>query len=166
MSLIPDNDPAPGSTPGWCTAHVNQYQRNEFRTGAKYRFDSVVYDAAGKQIAHTQREEVGDNGVIELTSCLPYALILQSGQKDEDLVGFKYAGQSWTCDDKDGGSHYCTLGNGKNYGYEVGDREGDMGFTCNAGPTDPPAHHTRLGVYLPARLSSYPSRFQRIGLVR
>jgi hypothetical protein len=132
MSLIPEDDPAPGFTPGWCTAHVNQYQRNEFRTGSKYVFDVVMYDPTGKQIGHVQREEVNDNGIIEISSHLPYLLILHAGQRDEDFVRFEYAGQSWTCDDNDGGVHQCTLGNGPRNGYENGDREGDMGWTCDA----------------------------------
>lgn len=138
MSLIPDDDPEPGFTPGWCTAHVNQYQRNQLRTGAKYRFDVIMYDGAGKQIGHTQREEVDDNGNLQINSRLPYGLILHSGQRDEDFVSFEYAGQSWSCDDNDGGAHSCTLGNGQENGYENGDREGDMGWSCDEGPTTPP----------------------------
>ncbi|KAF2635693.1 hypothetical protein P280DRAFT_473621 [Massarina eburnea CBS 473.64] len=138
MSIIPDDDPEPGFTPGWCTAHVNQYQRNEYRTGAKYRFDVVMYDAAGKQIGHTQRDEVDDSGTLTVTSRLPYVLILHSGQNDNDFVSFEYAGQSWSCDDNDGGDHSCTLGNGQEHGYENGDREGDMGWTCDTGSTTPP----------------------------
>ena len=137
MVLIPDDDPAPGFTPGWCTAHVNQYQRNEYRTGARYRFDVVIYDAAGKQLAHRQGEEVREDGIIEITSRLPSVLILQAGPNDNDFVSFKYAGQSWSCDDNDGGDHGCTLGNGEEHGYENGDREGDMGFSCDAGPSGP-----------------------------
>ncbi|KAL1595302.1 hypothetical protein SLS60_009992 [Paraconiothyrium brasiliense] len=142
VSIIADDDPAPGFTPGWCTAHVNQYQRNEFRTGARYRFDIVMFDAAKKQIGHIQREEVDENGEIHFESRLPSTLILRSGQKDEDFVSFEYAGQTWSCDNDDGGAHLCTLGNGKEHGYENGDREGDMGWTCDSPPpppTDTPA---------------------------
>lgn len=30
----------------------------------------------------------------------------------------------------DEGEHQCNLGEGKAHGFENGDREGDMGFTC------------------------------------
>ena len=131
MSIIPDDDPKSGFTPGWCTAHVNQYQRGEYRTGAKYRFDIVIYDADKKQIAHTQREEVDDDGTITMKTRLPHDLILRSGKNDNDFVSFEYNGVKWSCDDDDGGKHYCTLGNGPEHGYENGDREGDMGWTCD-----------------------------------
>lgn len=130
-SLIGDDDsPEGGYKPGWCTAHVAQYQRNEYGTGLRYAFDITLYDAEGNQIGHVQHKEVDEGGHLSMTSQLPYTLDLSSGQSDEDFVSFCYAGQCWTCDDGDGGNHGCTLGNGKENGYENGDREGDFGFTC------------------------------------
>lgn len=34
----------PGYTPGWCTMHVVQHQRNEYGVGADYAFDVVIFD--------------------------------------------------------------------------------------------------------------------------
>ena len=39
-----------GFTPGWCTMHVVQYQRNEFGVGAQYDFDVVIFEGAKKHI--------------------------------------------------------------------------------------------------------------------
>lgn len=138
MSIIPPDDPSPGYTAGWCTAHVNQYQRNEFGTGARYRFDVVMYDSVGKQIGHVQRAEVDENGHLSITSKLPFTLELSSGDNDQAFVSFAYNGQTWSCDDNDGGTHECTLGDGPEWGYENGDREGDMGWTCDPPPTTMP----------------------------
>lgn len=38
----PSNEP--GFTPGWCTMHVVQHQRNEYGVGADYAFDVVIFD--------------------------------------------------------------------------------------------------------------------------
>lgn len=130
MSLIDGESSIPGYTPGWCTAHVVQYQRNEFGTGANFAFDVVIHDYAGEQIGHIQHASVGDDGGLSVSSRLPAMLTLHAGGNDQDFVSFAYMGQSWTCDDNDGGPHACTLGNGQNYGYENGGRNGDLGFTC------------------------------------
>ena len=64
-----------------------------------------------------------------MDSKLPLTLELSSKKLDSDPVSFCYGSQCWTCDGK-GGPHDCTLGNGADNGYENGDREGDMGWTC------------------------------------
>jgi hypothetical protein len=125
-----DTPPDAGYTPGWCTAHVSQYQRGQYGTGERYAFDITLYDGAGAQIGHVQKREVDEGGYLSMTSPLPYTLDLSSGQKDEDPVSFCYAGECWSCDDGNGGAHGCTLGDGPENGYEYGDREGDFGFTC------------------------------------
>lgn len=130
LSLIDGDSPGTGFTPGWCTAHVAQYQRNEFGTGANYAFDVVIFDGAGAQIGHIQHAAVDNSGLLNVPSRLPNVLAVHAGQGDQDFVSFTYGAQSWTCDGSDGGGHLCTLGNGQNYGYENGGRSGDLGFTC------------------------------------
>ncbi|KAJ4345391.1 uncharacterized protein N0V89_011521 [Didymosphaeria variabile] len=130
MSNYGEDYAGEGYEPGWCTAHVSQYQRNEFGNGGKYAFDVVIYDGAGNQITTVQHQEVDDEGNLSITSRLPVTLELHSGGDDADFVSFDYGDQAWTCDDNDGGDHACTLGNGKEKGYENGSRNGDMGWTC------------------------------------
>ncbi|KAF9770487.1 hypothetical protein IL306_011978 [Fusarium sp. DS 682] len=132
ISLIGPESDQPGFQPGWCTAHVNQYQKNQLGTGPKYAFDVVLKDNGGNQIGHVQHAEVDDGGYLSVSSQLPFTFDLSVGAVDADPVSFAYAGQTWTCNGDDQSGHACTLGKGKNHGYENGDREGDMGFTCDA----------------------------------
>ncbi|KAI0467601.1 hypothetical protein F4859DRAFT_494028 [Xylaria cf. heliscus] len=132
ISLVnPDSDKS-GFTPGWCTAHVIQYQRNEYGNGDKYAFTIQIFDGAGDQIGSVQKQEVDDAGGLAVYSKLPYALTLKVGAGDEDPVSFSYGAATWLCTgDKDKeGDHHCNLGEGDAHGFENGDREGDMGFTC------------------------------------
>ncbi|KAF3016547.1 hypothetical protein E8E14_012290 [Neopestalotiopsis sp. 37M] len=138
MSLIDPDSSKQGYTPGWCTAHVNQFQKNEYGTGSRYTFNVILYDAAGDQIGHAQSAAVDANGHLSIDSRLPYTFEISVGDVDSDPVAFAYADQNWLCD-HDTSTHDCTLGNGKNNGYENGDREGDMGFTCDAPPATPPS---------------------------
>lgn len=89
-----------------------------------------MFDAAGAQIGHIDKTPVADDGTLAMSSKLPYLLTFKVGAYDSDPVQFCYAGECWSCDDHDGGAHLCTLGNGKQNGYENGDREGDMGWSC------------------------------------
>ncbi|KAF5543822.1 fibronectin type iii domain-containing protein [Fusarium mexicanum] len=132
ISLIAPDSSQDGFQPGWCTAHVNQYQKNELGTGAKYAFDVVIKDAGGNQIGHIQHLEVDDGGHLSVPSKLPFTFDISAGAVDSDPVTFAYAGQTWVCNGEDNSAHGCTLGNGPSNGYENGDREGDMGFTCDA----------------------------------
>ncbi|CAJ2505382.1 Uu.00g127760.m01.CDS01 [Anthostomella pinea] len=124
ISLIMDDADKPG------TAHVVQYQKNEFGTGAKYQLEAQIFDGAGDQIGHTGKTEVDDSGFISLASKLPNQVVFQVGAVDSDPLKACYASDCWTCDDGDGGAHACNVGNGPRNGFENGDREGDMGFTC------------------------------------
>jgi hypothetical protein len=128
------------------TAHINQYQRNEFGTGDRYNFDLIIYDAQGAQIGNAHKAAVDVNGMLVISSRLPEDIIINVGTRDEDFVSVRYGDQSWVCDDNDGGAHKCTLGNGKNYGYDNGDREGDMGWTCGALPPPGPGVLQSTGV--------------------
>ncbi|KAH8165596.1 hypothetical protein CIB48_g2650 [Xylaria polymorpha] len=97
ISLInPDSD-KDGFTPGWCTAHVIQYQRNEYGNGDKYAFAVQIFDGAGDQIGSVQKHEVDDAGGLAVYSKLPYALTLQVGGADEDPVSFSYGAATWLC---------------------------------------------------------------------
>ncbi|KAI1163101.1 hypothetical protein F5B18DRAFT_350822 [Nemania serpens] len=132
ISLINADSDKPGYTPGWCTAHVIQYQRNQYGTGAKYAFAAQIFDGAGAQIGSVQKREVDDAGGLSVFSKLPWALTLRVGAADEDPVSFSYGAATWLCtgSKEDEGAHQCNLGEGDAHGFENGDREGDMGFTC------------------------------------
>lgn len=112
------------------TAHVIQYQKNEFGTGSDYRFAVQIFDAKKSQIGHVQKAAVDSKRYLGVASKLPYKLVVKAGKVDSDPVSFCYGDQCWTCDKDGGGRHGCTLGRGKSNGFENGDREGDMGFTC------------------------------------
>ncbi|KAF4969188.1 hypothetical protein FSARC_3564 [Fusarium sarcochroum] len=132
ISIIGQDSDQPGYEPGWCTAHVNQYQKNQLGTGNNYAFDVILKDNDGNQIGHIQHVEVDEGGHLSVTSQLPFTFDISVGAVDSDPVTFAYAGQSWVCDGKDKSWHACTLAKGRSKGYENGDREGDMGFTCDA----------------------------------
>lgn len=128
LSIFKPVDPAPGFTPGWCTMHVVQHQRNEYGIGGDYAFDVIIYDAAHKIIGSVQRAAIGAGSkTLSITSHLPWTVEVEAKGGDPDPVTFKYGGQTWKSGD---GSHQNTLGNGPRWGYEYGNREGDMGFTC------------------------------------
>jgi hypothetical protein len=128
LSIFKPVDPAPGFTPGWCTMHVVQYQRNEYGIGADYAFDVIVYDAAGKVIGLTQQQPIdGNSKTLSVTSHLPWTVEVEAKGGDSDPVIFKYGDQTWQNNEA---SHQSTFGNGPRHGFEYGNREGDMGFTC------------------------------------
>ncbi|KAJ6437861.1 protein kinase domain-containing protein [Purpureocillium lavendulum] len=130
INLMNPDSKGKGYAKGWCTAHVVQYQKNEFGTGSDYRFAVQIFDAKKNQIGHVQKAAVAKNRYLGVASKLPYKLVVKAGKVDSDPVSVCYGDQCWTCDENGGGRHGCTLGHGKDNGYENGDREGDMGFTC------------------------------------
>ncbi|KAI0134571.1 hypothetical protein BJ170DRAFT_205328 [Xylariales sp. AK1849] len=115
---------------GWCTAHITQWQRNENGVGNKFAFDMDIFDSQGDDMGSVSKQAVNDAGTLSVDSGLPYTVEVSTKTSDDDFVSICYANQCWTCDGSDGGAHDCTLGNGKDYGYENGNRDGDFGFTC------------------------------------
>jgi hypothetical protein len=108
--------------------HIVQHQRNEYGIGADYAFDVIIYDAAKRVIGSVQRAAINPNSkTLSVTSHLPYTVEIEAKGGDNDPVVFKYGAQTWQNNDK---SHQSTFSNGPEHGYEYGDREGDMGFTC------------------------------------
>ncbi|KAI2611883.1 hypothetical protein GGR54DRAFT_632843 [Hypoxylon sp. NC1633] len=133
VTLMYQDSDKPVYTPGWCTAHVTQYQRNEYGNKNSYAFAVQIYDGAGDQIGHVQKASVDDNGHLAVNSKLPFTLVLDAGPDDNTPVRFAYSDQSWVCDASDDAvkkNHLCTLGTGDEHGYQNGDRTGDMGFPC------------------------------------
>jgi hypothetical protein len=114
ISNLQQQDSASGFTPGWCTVHVAQHQRNQY--GAK------------KVVGSTQKHGIdGASKSLSVASYLPNALEVIAKGGDFDPVVFKYGGMTWDSNDK---AHQSTLGSGPRHGYEGGNREGDMGFSC------------------------------------
>ena len=128
----PGSNPSQGNyVKGWCTMHIVQYQRLQFGIGNDYAFDIVLHDAVGKQIAVKQKESVdGKTKTLQVNSALPYGIVITAAGNDQANVGFAYAGQNWACGDGTQGRNQCTLGLGEEWGYESGNRKGDMGFNC------------------------------------
>lgn len=71
LSNLSPADPVPGFTPGWCTMHIAQHQRNEYGIGPDYAFDVVLFDNAKKVIGSTQRAGIdGNTKILSFTSYL------------------------------------------------------------------------------------------------
>lgn len=105
-----------------------QHQRGEFGVGDQYEFDVVIYDAVKKEIGNVQLAAIdGNTKSLSVTSALPYTVDIIASGDDNSPVVFKYADQTWQSGD---GTHQSDLGNGPDNGFENGNREGDMGFTC------------------------------------
>ena len=122
--------PTPNSfTPGWCTFHVVQYQRDQNGVGGDYAFDLELFDGAQQPIGSIAKQAVdAATKSLDVPSTLPLTLVVTARGPDEAPVLFAYGDQSWDSDDQD--AHHCTLGLGDEWGYEDGNREGDCGFTC------------------------------------
>ena len=117
-----------GFAPGWCTMHVVQYQKNEYGTGDQYAFDVVIFDNNKVEIGSVQKEAVDPTSLsISVDSALPNAVVIIAGNVDSDNVEFKYGDQDWKSLD---GSHQDDFAGTPNWGYENGNRKGDMGFNC------------------------------------
>ncbi|KAI2602193.1 hypothetical protein GGR54DRAFT_625318 [Hypoxylon sp. NC1633] len=133
VTLMNNDADKPGFTPGWCTVHVTQYQRNEYGNKGNYAFAVQIYDGVGDQIGHVQKATTDSEGHLSVSSKLPFTLVIDAGPNDRSAVHFAYGGQFWTCDSTYASTqtgNSCTLGAGKVYGWENGDRSGDMGFDC------------------------------------
>ena len=101
---------------GWCGVHVTQFQLNENGVGGTYLFSASLKDPNGMIIGSLNRAPTpGD-----ITSSLPYVVILTAGNQDSDPVEFQYAGQRWLSD-----SPQCSVG-----AYDSGSRNMDCGFSC------------------------------------
>ncbi len=100
----------------WCGVHVTQYQKNENGVGGTYEFDATLKDQNGTPIGSVSRQPTP----ADVTSSLPYVLIITAGNVDSDPVRFDYADQHWASD----GSQ-CSVG-----AYDSGSRQMDCGFTC------------------------------------
>lgn len=99
-----------------CRVHVTQFQRNENGVGGTYELSITMVDALGTTIASLNHATTP----VDVTSALPYALIVTTGNGDSDPVSFDYAGQHW-----DSNSGQCSVG-----AYGSGSRNMDCGFTC------------------------------------
>ena len=117
-------------TPGWCTMHVVQWQRNENGVGADYAFDVLIYDADKQEIGLVSKASIDPTTKsLSVNSNLPYTVDITAAGADADPVQFKYADQSWDSNDR-GDDHQSNMATTANNGYENGKREGDMRFTC------------------------------------
>lgn len=106
-----------GYAPGWCVAHITQYQKPNPATDA-YGLEVRVADNNQDVIGSTDGKQ---GPTVSLTSKLPYTLEIQTQAIDDDPVKFQYAGQSWDSND----SSRCGVGK-----YDSGSRQMDCGFTC------------------------------------
>lgn len=105
-----------------------QYQRNEYGIGSEYAFDAIIYDNDKKIVGKMQRGAIDPTSKsLSVTSKLPYTVEIEAKGGDTDPVKFSYGGQVWQDNDQ---GHQSTFTNGKEHGYEYGNREGDMGFSC------------------------------------
>lgn len=100
----------------WCGVHVTQYQKNQNGVGGTYEFSASLKNQAGSVIGSVDHA----TSPADVTSSLPYVLIITGGNVDSDPVSFDYAGQHW-----DSNSGQCSVG-----GYDSGSRQMDCGFTC------------------------------------
>ena len=110
--------------PGWCGMHVTQYQKPD-PSKDQYKFDVVVKDAEGNEIGNLKDAYAGSlqsPESIGVTSRLPYVLMVDAGNVDDDAVLFRYGAQSWGSNDQE---HHCDFGS-----YDNGSRQGDCGFQC------------------------------------
>ena len=121
---VPDPPSKAQYKPGWCGLHVTQYQKHEANSNptGDYKLDIAIKDAAGVTIG-TNFGAVARSGVgVDVTSKLPYVLIVTAQDVDNDAVLFKYADQAWGSNDQE---HHCNFGK-----YDNGNRDGDCGFSC------------------------------------
>ena len=110
--------------PGWCGMHVTQYQKNEPQSNPTpdYKLDITLFDGAGNPIGANYGATALNGVGVDVTSKLPWVMIVTVGAVDSDPVLFRYADQAWGSNDQE---HHCNFG-----GYEDGNRDGDCGFSC------------------------------------
>ncbi|KAK8045410.1 fibronectin type iii domain-containing protein [Apiospora rasikravindrae] len=120
-----------GPALGCCTAHVSQYQRNQYGMEDRFNFGVHLLDGTGAQIGHYQKAAVDDKGWLAVKSKLPYTFNLQASKGGQNAVELNNDGQSWDCGgdkgNNSGSSHQCTP---KRLGYENGGCKVGMGFSC------------------------------------
>jgi hypothetical protein len=87
-----------------------------------------MYDDAGKEIGATQLAAIDTTSkALSVSSKLPYTVDIIAAGDDKAAVTFKYGDQTWSSGD---GTHQSTFATGARHGFENGNREGDMGFSC------------------------------------
>ena len=120
--LIADSTIAKRYVPGWCGAHIIQYQLNEGPGSdtSVYRLTIELKDANGADLGGVNTVEAPSGVEIDVDSDLPAVFIATTGYKDSDPIQFAYNGEGW-----DSTSDQCSLG-----GYAGGSRQIDCGFTC------------------------------------
>lgn len=110
--------------PGWCTMHIEQFQRNENGIGADFAFTAIMHDADGTAIGQITKQPIDSTTkALDMDSNLPYVLVINTGGADTSPLDFSYAGTTWT----DSDATHCKFG-----AYSGGSRNGDCGFTCAA----------------------------------
>ena len=108
--------------PGYCGAHIQQYQKNEGPGSniGDYRFTIELFDANKAPIGGVNLVPVANGQSVDVDSQLPAVFIATAGFVDQDPVTFAYNGFTF-----DSGSGNCNFG-----AYDSGSRQGDCGFSC------------------------------------
>ncbi|KAH7072737.1 hypothetical protein BKA63DRAFT_534445 [Paraphoma chrysanthemicola] len=106
-----------GYRPGWCGAHVIQYQKPDPSKDQYSLAVTAVNDANENSIGSFPK----GGPTASVTSLLPLTLEVKTGGVDTDPVQFAYGAQSWSSND----AGRCSVGK-----YDSGKREMDCGFTC------------------------------------
>jgi hypothetical protein len=97
LSIFSPVNPAPDFTPGWCTVHVVQYQRNEYGVGADFVFDVIIYDHVKKVIRVTQQAPIVANSkTLSIKTRLAWTIEVEVKGGDNNLVIFSWSGVEWS----------------------------------------------------------------------
>lgn len=113
-SDAPNNDR--GYSPGWCVAHITQYQKPDPSVDS-YGLEVKVFDNNENEIGSSPR----GGPTASIGSKLPYTLEISTGAIDDDPVYLAYASDMW-----DSKSTRCSVG-----AYDSGSRNMDCGFPCD-----------------------------------
>jgi hypothetical protein len=108
--------------------HIAQHQRIKLGFGPNYAFDVVIFDGAREVVGNMQCADIdrGDK-MLCLISYLPHSVEIVAIEWGFHLVVFGYGEQ--VCDSDDEG-HRSSLEKAMRHGYEAGNRECDIRFTC------------------------------------
>lgn len=109
-----------GYSPGQCKLHIVQHQKPD-PSKDQYKFDVTVKDSSDKEIGSVQGVEGLQGKHFDVSSHLPYEVLVEAGGVDEDAVLLKYAGDHWDTNNE----QRCTMGS-----YGDMKREGDCSFKC------------------------------------
>ena len=125
LSGLVQSTPAPSLdkryTSGQCGFHVQQYQKNEPGSNdPNYRLTIQIKDAIGATIGGVSEVDALSEQPFDISSQLPYQLVVTVHQLDQDPISFAYAGQNFLSSDTQ-----CNFG-----AYDSGSRQGDCGFSC------------------------------------